>query len=84
MRPEVASRGGRCSIGRTSGMEAVRKKQKEVIMYRLAFFASLAVLVTSCSKGEESAPKSKPTASDASHKVVLKVDGMQRGEGGKT
>lgn len=56
-------------------------------MSRLALFLGLAVLVTSCSKEapppnrKAGTPSGEPSASPV---VVLKVDGMLRGEGGKT
>ncbi|MBI2932793.1 MAG: hypothetical protein HYY16_14190 [Planctomycetes bacterium] len=56
-------------------------------MLRLTLFVGIAVLVTSCSK--QPPPPSRnagATSGDPSiaRAVVLKVEGMQRGEGGKT
>jgi hypothetical protein len=68
-------------------MEAVRQEHKEMILSRLRLVMSLALLVASCSK---EAPPPSPSAGAPSgdpsiaRVVVLKIEGMQRGEGGKT
>ncbi len=81
----LASRSGRCGGGHAAGVEAVRQQQEEMNMHRLALLMGLAVLATSCSK-EASPPSPKAGAGEraVARAIVLKVDGMQRGAGGKT
>jgi len=55
----------------------------ERIMHGGLTFVALAVLVSACSR--QDAPLSRSAASvSGARAVVLKVDGMQRGAGGKT
>lgn len=52
-------------------------------MARWTLLLGVGLLVASCSKGEDATRSAKPGAA-APSVLVLKVDGMQRGEGGKT
>jgi len=51
---------------------------------RNALVGTLVLALISCSKETDSSKKDVPPPGGESRVVVLKVDGMQRGEGGKT